>query len=416
MSCQSAYAEVSGNDDRNPELDLLQQVQPRYASGLSQRRPLQERELEEWGGRISAPPRQKFTGFEPRIGLGFEYTDNLSFSNTEQEDDVIALLSPGFNYVANSPQWRVGLDYGFEAAAYRDNTELDRLLDAQTVSLSATYNASPLFGITVSELFQQTHDPTAEALVTAASPATRFTTNILSTLATLRPNRTSDVNLGVSHQLLLTSDDDGADAQAYAFDAQARWLLGRAARLTARYNAQYLRFDLPPATLSSAAANARDDHGIIQGLRVGYQRALARNLAADIELGFLEPGPFADEDWQGRAQLRAATTNQLATLDASRDTTVVAGIGAPLLRNRLAFDVENRPFAGLRVGGTIALTRFKTLDREPQEFDTIDIGVAVRYALGSNIWLEGLLNRRQQEVSGDTTHANSLTFSIVKGL
>jgi len=117
------------------------------------RLPLKERRLYDGAQRGLIPPRTTDRGFTPRIGAAVEYQDNLFFTNDNQRDDVIAVLSPGVRYSNGGKGWNLEADYGFEAARYFDNSRLNKVFDAQSGVLFANRELSRRFTVELADIF-----------------------------------------------------------------------------------------------------------------------------------------------------------------------------------------------------------------------------------------------------------------------
>lgn len=93
---------------------------------------------------IAAPSFAKFT-FKPSIGITEQYNDNIFLDASDEEDDLITIISPRLDleYSPNS-SLDLTLDYSLNFRYYRDNSELDdtSIKDTQNIRFSA--QARPL--------------------------------------------------------------------------------------------------------------------------------------------------------------------------------------------------------------------------------------------------------------------------------
>jgi hypothetical protein len=121
--------------------------------------PVVELPAREFGNRSLVPARTRRLGFEPRIGLTGEYTDNVFFTPTDRVGDFVAVASPGLNFRAENDRSSLEGDYSLEGAAYADQSQLTKAVVTQTGFLFWNFASSSTTRVVVAENFHRFQDP-----------------------------------------------------------------------------------------------------------------------------------------------------------------------------------------------------------------------------------------------------------------
>lgn len=112
----------------------------------------------------------------PVISLKQEYSDNLFFTDDDQESDFISTVSPGLEMLNNTERWKAGLKLRLDSVSYADNSDLDSI--DQDYSGSLRYAVSPLANLFSSAGYRRDsrvdRDFTETGLVTNASTRDQY--------------------------------------------------------------------------------------------------------------------------------------------------------------------------------------------------------------------------------------------------
>ena len=93
----------------------------------------------------------------PRLYLEEQYDDNLFLTETDEQDDFITTLSPGFDLKYETPTGMIDLDYELRRSLYSDFSELD--FTGHRGWLEARKDFGPRFSAGITELFIRSQDP-----------------------------------------------------------------------------------------------------------------------------------------------------------------------------------------------------------------------------------------------------------------
>ena len=387
--------------DNEPESAVQSWLFP--AAG--RRLPLRERRLQDGAQRGLISPRTKDRGFTPRIGAAVEYQDNLFFTNDNQRDDVIAVLSPGMRYSNGGKGWNLEADYGFEAARYFDNSRLNKVFDAQSGLLFANRELSRRLTVGLSDNFYESRDTSDQLIPGALTGATTVTSNDLSAeLAyALTPNvRTS---ISYSNRVILTNDSAATDIRSNEASTGLRWRITPRDTIGLEYEGRIMDFNkVDKATGHSVLAL--------------YRRQFGRRLSLEGGAGYLMVNKSFDVDtWRARLSAQASPLKELLVgLNYNRDVLLGAGVGAPLLENSVNMNVLLRIRPGLRFGAELGKTRFKIQDSFRTRIDSVDVLGFLSYALTDRIWVRARYSHNSQEVSGTTIRNNRYLVNMVFSL
>jgi len=390
---------LEGGDE--PETAVQSWLFPQAGRRLS----LKERRLHDGAQRGLIPPRRTDKGFTPRIGAAVEYQDNLFFTNDNQRDDVIAVLSPGVRYSNGGKGWNLEADYGFEAARYFDNSRLNKVFDAQSGVLFANRELSRRFTVELADIFLESRDTSDQLIPGALAGATTVTTNDLSAdLAyTVTPNVRT--NFSYSNRIMLTNDSSATDIRSNEVATGLRW------RLTPR---DTVGFEYEGRRMDFNKVDVATEHSVL----ALYRRQIGRRFALEGGAGYLTINKSFDTNkWRARVSAQASVMKEfLIGLNYNRDVLLGAGVGAPLLENTLNLNMLLRIRSGLRFGAELGKTRFKVQDSFRTRVDSVDVMGFLSYALSDNIWVRARYSHNSQEVLGTTIRNNRYLVNMVFSL
>ncbi|HEB86077.1 MAG TPA: hypothetical protein ENI68_03540 [Gammaproteobacteria bacterium] len=396
---QFGSAALEGSDD--PETAVQSWLFP----GAGRRLPLKERRLQDGAQRGLIPPGTTEKGFSPRIGLAVEYQNNLFFTDTNQRDDVITVLSPGIRYSDGGKGWNLEADYGFEAAKYFDNSKLNKVLDAQSGLLFANRELSRRLTVGLSDNFYESRDTSDQLIRGVLTGATTVTNNDLSVeLAyTVTPNVRT--NISYSNLIILTNDSAATDIRSNEVTTGLRWRVTPRDTVGLEYEGRRMDF-------------TRVDEATGHSVLALYRRQFSRRFALEGGAGYLTINKSFDTDtWSARLSAQASMMKEfLIGLNYNRDVLLGAGVGAPLLENTLNLNMLLRIRPGLRFGAELGKTRFKIQDSFRTRIDSVDVLGFLSYALTDNIWVRARYSHNSQKVSGTTIRNNRYLVNMVFSL
>ncbi|HHH42919.1 MAG TPA: hypothetical protein ENK49_02175 [Gammaproteobacteria bacterium] len=369
------------------------------------RLPLKERRLQDGAQRGLIPPLTADKGFTPRVGAAVEYQDNLFFTNDDQRDDVIAVLAPGLRYSNGGKGWNLEADYGFEAARYFDNSDLNKVFDAQTGLLFINRELSRRLALGVSDNFYESRDTSDQLIPGVLTGATTVTSNDLSAELVYSATPNVQTSLAYSNLILLTNDSTATDIRSNELAAGLRWLFTPRDTVGLEYEGRRMDFN---------RVDVATGHSVL----ASYRRQFGRRFALEGGAGYVTVNKSFDTDtWRARFSAQAAVTKQfLLGLNFNRDVLLGAGVGAPLLENTLNMNMLLRLGSGLRFGAELGKTRFKIQDSLRTRIDSVDVLGFMSYALTDNAWIRIRYSHNSQEVSGTTIRNNRYLATMVFSL
>lgn len=107
-----------------------------------------------WQGTTYA--QVKFT-LEPRLTLTTEHDDNIYFTASDEESDMVTHISPGINFKAEAPSGTIDMDYEYQHVFYADHSSNDS--DRHYVSVDGWKQFSDQWKITLKDDYMRSEDP-----------------------------------------------------------------------------------------------------------------------------------------------------------------------------------------------------------------------------------------------------------------
>lgn len=149
--------------------------------------------------------------FTPRISVNEEYTDNVFFTNTNQKDDFITVVSPGCTLEASKSNMGVSFSYDAGFSFYSNHSGNDAL--RHNARLTGWTDLSQITRLEFYDRYNRTEETyTAAEEITADQDQTRRTgrqpyyTNDLGLNLIRQIGRSSSLNLGYAYRILENQD------------------------------------------------------------------------------------------------------------------------------------------------------------------------------------------------------------------
>lgn len=366
------------------------------------RLPSSEKPILEGARRGLIPPRNRRTGFVPRVTVSTDYTDNVFLTPSNEQDDFIFSVAPGVNYMNFSRRGSVSFDYSFESAAYSNNPDLNDFFIAQSLVFLGNYDLSPNTSIGLFNFFRDTKDPVERAVVGALPPFTRVTTNSLLAYLTHRFTSVVSVDARYGNRLAFTDDPAGSDTTVNEGLGILQFRTSKRDRMGISYRYRSFRFTQAQNEDTQTAA-------------LGYEHEFSERLIGEGQLGVIQSSTGGGEQFlRASARIQGSLKDTILALDFDRDVTTTPGIGGPLLTNDLRVSALFRIQKGLQAGLEFDYVRFTTLDRSRTDIDSYDARFSLSYAMWENIWLRGKYAYRLQRTDGgNTVNNNRIILSVV---
>ena len=367
-----------------------------------ERIPIREKPVLEGvrGGLI--PPRTRREGIIPRVSLSTEYDDNVAFTSSNKLDDLRTIVSPGVSYANSGDWWRVNLDYSFESTFFLDNTDLNKVVDAQSGLLDVSFSTSPRTQIGLVNVFRETGDPTEQAIPGAVASGDPTTTNNLFVFASHGLDVSTNLNLSYGNNLQLTATPDTIEVTTHDVLGAVDVELTPRDRAGVTYNSRAFVF--------SGASDV-----FAQGATFDYRHVFSERFVAQSSLGMVYTTASAGNTYvRASGSLEASLKDTIFGIGFDRDLSAQVGLGSLLINSELTGSALVRLGPGWQLGTEINYSQFETVGGTNLEGQEFEGRATVSYALRDNMWARLKYTLTREDIRGQqAVTSNRLILSFV---
>lgn len=361
-------------------------VRTRYNLLEATRTPFTEVPLTEVNKHTFLPARIRREGFIPRVTVVEEFNDNILFNSENIIEDIITIISPGFNFVHKSDRGEMELDYSFESTIYPSHSELNEAFEAHNLLFSGNYQLTKKAVLILSDTFFSFKDATRQTIPGIAARS-RVNENYLNALLAYKLTKEIDLLLGYN-QVLNDFDDQNA-TDSLTHDG----VLSFASYFTPQdlteieYRYRLVDFDQQSRTLDdSTLGNGSGGDGRIHFVSLKNTHEFSQRFSLSAKLGSASiSAPISRTDLIANISFKASTKDTTAEISYNRDISTTGGFSTLLTGDTLSTSINSALIKKLYGTLRIDASQFRQINGSGIKIKMLEPSVALEYKLSDEI-------------------------------
>ncbi len=379
------------------------------------RTPLTELPFKEINERSFVPARIRREGFIPRFSVVEEYNDNILFLPEDKIEDIITIISPGFNFVHHTKRSQLELDYSFESTIYPQNSKFNQAFETHSLLFNGRYQLNQKSLISFTNSFFSFKDRTNQ-VIPGASQRSRIFENFFNSFFSYR--LTKEINLMLGYSQILNTFDDQSLTNSLIHDGYVSFstVLTPQDVIELEYRFRYIDFELQSAVPGAELLN--DLNAGIHFISIRNTHDFSETLALSGKVGIVEiSNPISSTNFIASVSLTKSIKDSVFEIRYDRDFSTTGGFNTLLQGDTVSTSVNsallNRLYGKLKVN----LSRFRQMYNAGITVQMIEPSLTLEYKLSKNLQFRLSYHYLYQQINvgNIVTDSNKLNLGIVVG-